>query len=172
MSLTQDIAILQKIPMLSEFTDDQLRLLAFSAESLDYRNGMTLFEEGDRADGGLAIASGDVSLQKRGSDGFEEVDLAMTGTLLGETAMLVETTRPCRAVAVGGVRVIRIRRALFKRMIQEYPDLARGLFEAHALRYRATATALAPIGERMAQLEKLSATHKLGGQKLRGTSES
>ncbi|MBD8877469.1 cyclic nucleotide-binding domain-containing protein [Roseibium polysiphoniae] len=163
MSLVQDIAILQKIPMLSDFADDQLRLLAFSAESLDYPNGMMLFDEGERADGGLVIAEGDVSLQKRGLNGFEEVDLAQTGTLLGETAMLVDATRPCRAVAIGHVRVIRIRRALFKRMIQEYPELARRLFEAHAARYKLTASALAPIGERMAELERLSVSRGLRG---------
>ena len=163
MSLSQDIAILQSIPMLADFADDQLRLLAFSAESMDYRNGMTLFDEGERADGGMVIAAGDVSLQKRGSDGFEEIDLAPAGTLLGETAMLIEATRPCRAVAVGGVRVIRIRRALFKRMIQEYPELAQRLFEAHAARYRATASALAPIGDRMEELERISTNHGLRG---------
>jgi CRP-like cAMP-binding protein len=165
MSLLQDIAILQRIPMLSDFADDQLRLLAFSAESLDYRNGMTLFDEGDRADGGLVIAEGEVSLQKRGPDGFEEVDMAAVGSLLGETAMLVDAKRPCRAVAVGGVRIIRIRRALFKRMIQEYPELARQLFETHAARYRLTANALAPIGERMAELEKIASDHRRRSEK-------
>lgn len=163
MSLSQDIAILQQIPMLSDFADDQLRLLAFSAESLDYRNGMVLFDEGERADGGLVIAAGEVSLQRRGPDGFDEVDLAQTGSLLGESALLTDTKRPCRAVAVGAVRVIRIRRALFKRMIQEYPELARRLLEAHAGRFRATASALAPIGDTMEQLEQMLAARELRG---------
>ncbi|SHM96069.1 Crp/Fnr family transcriptional regulator [Roseibium suaedae] len=163
MSLIQDIAILQQIPMLSDFADDQLRLLAFSAESLDYRNGMILFDEEERADGGLVIAAGEVSLQKRGPDGFDEVDLAPTGSLLGESALLADTKRPCRAVAIGAVRVIRIRRALFKRMIQEYPELARRLFEAHANRFRATATALAPLGDTFEQLEQMLAARELRG---------
>ncbi|MTI44066.1 Cyclic nucleotide-binding domain-containing protein [Roseibium hamelinense] len=163
MSLVQDIAILQKVPMLSDFSDDQLRLLAFSAEALDYRNGQILFDETERADGGMVIASGDVSLQKSKDGDFEEVDMAGPGTLLGETAMLVDARRPCRAVAVGGVRVIRIRRALFKRMIQEYPDLARRLFEQHANRYQTTVAALKPIGERMAELDNISASRALRG---------
>ena len=71
MSLAQDIEILKKIPMLSDFQDDQLRLLAFSAESMDYQSGHRLFDEGERADGGLVITSGTVSLQKKGKDGFE-----------------------------------------------------------------------------------------------------
>jgi len=156
MSLVQDIAILKNIPMLVDFQDDQLRLLAFSAESMDYTGGQTLFDEGERADGGLVVAEGEVSLQKRGEAGFEEIDTAGTGSLLGESAMLVETRRPCRAVARGDVRIIRIRRALFKRMIQEYPDLAKRLFDVQAQRYQTTVRALEPIGRKMAELEQIA----------------
>ncbi|NVK35252.1 MAG: cyclic nucleotide-binding domain-containing protein [Rhodobacteraceae bacterium] len=153
MSLVDDISTLQKIPMLSNFGDDQLRLLAFSAETLEFRDGMRLFDEGDRADGGLVIANGRVSMQQRVNDDYTEVDVAEEGTLLGETAMLVDTKRPCRAIAIDHVRVIRIRRALFKRMMQEYPELARGLFEQHAARYQRTANAIGPIGQRLQRME-------------------
>ncbi|MBG6201344.1 CRP-like cAMP-binding protein [Labrenzia sp. EL_13] len=161
MSLAQDIAILKQIPMLSDFQDDQLRLLAFSAESMDYHDGQRLFEEGERADGGLVITNGTVSLQKRGEDGFDEVERVGQGTLLGQTALLTESKRPCRADAVGTVSIIRIRRALFKRMIQEYPELAQRLFEQHSLKYRATIAALRPIGDKMVELEQLNAERRV-----------
>ncbi|ADZ68594.1 Crp/Fnr family transcriptional regulator [Polymorphum gilvum] len=164
MSLVQDIAILRRIPMLSDFSDDQLRLLAFSAESLDYRDGTVLFDAGERADGGIVVAEGLVSLQKAGPAGFVEIDQAGPGALLGETAMLVETRRPARAVCVGRVRAIRIRRALFKRMIQEFPELAQRLFEAHAARYQATAQALKPIGERLGDLDRFAVMAGLRGR--------
>ncbi|WP_422041184.1 Crp/Fnr family transcriptional regulator [Roseibium sp.] len=161
MSLAQDIAILRQIPMLSDFQDDQLRLLAFSAESMDYHDGQRLFEENERADGGLVITSGTVVLLKKKEDSFEEVDRVGAGTLIGQTALLTESRRPCRADAVGTVSIIRIRRALFKRMIQEYPELARRLFEQHSLKYRATIAALRPIGDKMAELEQLNAERRL-----------
>lgn len=167
MSLAQDITFLQKIPMLSDFADDQLRLLAFSAESVDYIDGQSLFSEGERADSGMLITDGEVSLQRRKDDKFEELERVGSGTLLGERAMLVESHRPCRAVAVGKVRVIRIRRALFKRMLAEFPELARRLFEEQAARFQSTAKSLAPIGDRMAELEQISASRG-----LRGTSDS
>jgi len=156
MSLVQDIAVLCQIPMLSDFDDDQLRLLAFSAESQEYADGDTLFDQGDRADGGIAIAEGRVSLQQKDNSDFKEIDEVGPGTLLGETAILVETRRPVRAVARGPVRTIRIRRALFKRMILEYPDLARKLFETHAARYVQTVSGLGPIGDRMAELNDIA----------------
>jgi CRP-like cAMP-binding protein len=161
MSLAQDIAILKQIPMLSDFQDDQLRLLAFSAESMDYQNGQRLFDQGERADGGLVITSGIVSLQTKNDEEFAEVDRVGEGTLLGETALLAESKRPCRAEAVEGVRVIRIRRALFKRMIQEYPELAQRLLEQHVSRYRHTVAALRPIGDKMAELEQLNAERRV-----------
>lgn len=160
MSLAQDIAILKKIPMLSDFQDDQLRLLAFSAESMDYGAGQCLFDQDERADGGLVITDGLVSLKTRSDDGFEEVDQAGPGTLLGESALLVETNRPCRAEAVDAVRIIRIRRALFKRMISEYPDLAQQLFDQRAARFRTTISRLGPIGDKMAELEQLNAERR------------
>ncbi len=157
MSLAQDIAILKQIPMLSDFQDDQLRLLAFSAESSDYLSGQRLFDQGERSDGGLVITSGTVSLQVKGEDGYQEVERAGEGTLLGETAMLVENIRTCRAEAVDDVRIIRIRRALFKRMIQEFPELARRLLEQHATNYQRTIAALRPIGDKMTELEQVNA---------------
>lgn len=161
MSLAQDIAILKQIPMLSEFQDDQLRLLAFSAESMEYSRGQRLFDQDDRADGGLVITGGTVSLQTRAADGFEEVDRVGQGTLLGETALLAENRRPCRAEALDGVRIIRIRRALFKRMIQEYPELARRLLEQRVSKFRHTVAALQPVGDKMAELEQINAERRV-----------
>lgn len=161
MSLAQDIAILKQIPMLSDFQDDQLRLLAFSAESMDYNRGQRLFDQGDRADGGLVITSGTVSLQTRNTDGFEEIERVGQGTLLGETALLAENKRPCRAEAVDGVRIIRIRRALFKRMIQEFPELAQRMLDQRANQFRQTVSALRPIGEKMAELEQINAERRV-----------
>ncbi|WP_269584981.1 Crp/Fnr family transcriptional regulator [Roseibium sp. Sym1] len=161
MSLAQDIAILKQIPMLSDFQDDQLRLLAFSAESMDYSSGQRLFDQGDRADGGLVITDGTVSLQTKGADGFEEIERVGQGTLLGETALLAENKRPCRAEAVDAVRIIRIRRALFKRMIQEYPELAQRLLDQRVSHFRYTVSALKPIGDKMAELEQLNAERRV-----------
>ncbi len=160
MSLAQDIAILKTIPMFSDFQDDQLRLLAFSAESMDYGAGQRLFDQDERADGGLVITDGQVSLKTRAAKGFEEVDKAGPGTLLGESALLVETKRPCRADAINPVRIIRIRRALFKRMISEYPELARRLFDQRAASFRETINRMQPIGNKMAELEQINAKRR------------
>ncbi|WP_208976912.1 cyclic nucleotide-binding domain-containing protein [Stappia sp. ES.058] len=147
--------LLRQVPLLSEFPEEQLRLLAFSAENVNYRDGEVLFIAGERADGGLVVATGAISLEGEGEGGSGEVlDTFGPGSLIGETALLVETRRPARAVASGATEVIRIRRALFKRMLQEFPDIARRLFEARAEAFRVTAGALSRVGAVLEQIER------------------
>ncbi len=155
MSLARDIELLRKVALLSDFPEDQLRLLAFSAENVSYRDGQVLFAEGERADCGYVIADGKV-LMERG-DPAEQIGEFGPGTLIGETALLIETRRPARAVAVGATEAIRIRRALFKRMLEEFPEIAGRMFEGHAARFQATAHALARIGNRLEQIEEEAA---------------
>ena len=99
MSLARDMELLRQVPLLSEFPDEQLRLLAFSAENVTYRDGEILFSAGERADAGLVVASGAITLELE--DGSAKPVTFGPGSLVGETALLVETRRPARAVASG-----------------------------------------------------------------------
>jgi CRP-like cAMP-binding protein len=108
-----------------------------------------------RADAGLVVASGAVMLES--DDGAARTMTFGPGSLVGETALLVETRRPARAVASGPTDVIRIRRALFKRMLQEFPDIARRLFDLRAAEFRKTVGALARVGTVLEQVDRESA---------------
>lgn len=153
MSLARDMNLLRQVPLLADFPDDQLRLLAFSAENIQYRDGEILFTEGERADGGFIVATGEVALESN-SEKRKILGTFGPGTLIGENALLIETRRPARAVAVGPTEVIRIRRALFKRMLQEFPDIAAALFQSHASRFQQTAKALSRVGNVLEQIER------------------
>jgi CRP-like cAMP-binding protein len=76
-ALSDDIALLSKVPLFAGLADDKLRLMAFGA-----------------------------------------------GTLLSELAMISAVERKYTAVAVEDSEVIRINRPLFRRMLEEYPDVA------------------------------------------------
>ncbi|MBA5778607.1 cyclic nucleotide-binding domain-containing protein [Stappia sp. F7233] len=153
MSLARDMNLLRQVPLLSDFPDDQLRLLAFSAENQTFRDGEVLFTEGERADGGFVVASGEVAME-RGGETREAMGTFGPGTLIGETALLVETRRPARAVAVGQTEVIRIRRALFKRMLQEFPEIASALFESRASNFRQMTRSLSRVGNVLEQIDR------------------
>lgn len=129
MSLESDIAVLAQVPLLSELSGDQLRLLAFGAEHRRLRAGEILFREGARADAGFVVALGTLGLVA-GRPGHEkDVARAGPGMLLGEIALLTDTRRPATAKAETDCDVIRITRTLFRRMLEEYPEIAFALHQ-------------------------------------------
>lgn len=124
MSLESDIAVLRQVPLFADLTADQLRLLAFGAEHRRLKSGETLFRVAARADEGFVIVSGEITL-KAGPPGAEVPVAGFgPGALLGELALITETRRAATALADGSCDLIRIPRTLFRRMLEEYPDLA------------------------------------------------
>ncbi|BBE73436.1 cyclic nucleotide-binding domain-containing protein [Oharaeibacter diazotrophicus] len=152
MSLESDVRLLQRVPMLSEFTEDKLRLLAFSAENRSYRSGQRLFSAGDRADSGFVVVSGEVAIHPAGRDDVVIETVGEAG-LIGELSMIVEGERATTAVAVGDVAVIQIRRPLFRRMLDEYPEVAERLRGRVAERLVRTTGELGAVKRRLDAIE-------------------
>lgn len=152
MSLESDVRLMSRVPILSEFSEDKLRLLAFSAENRVYRDGQRLFSAGDRADSGFVLASGQVALFATG-DGVEPVEVYGEGTLLGGLSMIVDGERNFTAIALGEVAAIQIRRPLFRRMLDEYPDIAQRLHAQFAAELAATTRALLGVKSRFDDLD-------------------
>ena len=132
MTIEDDIAYLERIPLLRRLGTGALRILAIGVESYDLQPGQILFAAGDSADGAFIIQRGSVSLKPERS-GEPEV-IAGPGTLLGESALLAETRRPATATARESTTVMRISRSMFLRMLEGYPDAAHRLREMMALR--------------------------------------
>lgn len=125
MSLNDDIALLSVVPLFADIDDDKLRLIAFGAERRRLNKGQQLFREGAPADCAFAIASGSFSLTRSQVDGgVEIVDTVGRGTLLSELAMISFVERKFTATAEEDSEVIRINRPLFRRMLEEYPEVA------------------------------------------------
>jgi CRP-like cAMP-binding protein len=151
MSLETDIKLLGTVPMLSDFTEDKLRLLAFSAESRDFRDGQRLYSAGDRADCAHIVSSGEVALFPPGdTDAASEV--VRRGALLGGLALIVDGERTTTAVARGRVETILIRRPLFRRMLDEFPEIAAGLHRRLSADLRDTTSRLMTVRERLDRL--------------------
>jgi CRP-like cAMP-binding protein len=125
LSLNDDIALLSLVPLFADIDDDKLRLIAFGAERRRLNRGQQLFREGAPADCAFAIASGSFSLTRSQVDGgVEVVDTVRRGTLLSELAMISFVERKFTATAEEDSEVIRINRPLFRRMLEEYPEVA------------------------------------------------
>ena len=127
MGIEDDISALERVPTFSVLGRDALRILAIGAENRDLHVGEVQFAAGDAADAGYLIQDGSIALKEGPADSRGEAVIARRGTLLGEFALLKETTRPVTAVAAEPARVLRIARTLFLKMLEGYPDAAERL---------------------------------------------
>src|SRR5580704_2684810 len=117
MTIEDDIAFLERIPIFRRLGSGALRIVAIGAESYSVQSGQVLFTVGEAAE-----------------RGNEAEIIAGPGTLLGETALIAETKRPATARAREDSIVLRISRSMFLRMLEGYPDAAQRLRDLLASR--------------------------------------
>jgi CRP-like cAMP-binding protein len=127
MTIEDDIAFLERVPVLRRLGAPALRILAIGCESYAVDAGQVLFAAGDPADCAYVIQRGSLNLRPEWPRDGEVI--AEPGTLLGESALLAETQRPATATARENSIVLRISRAMFLKMLESYPDAAQRLRE-------------------------------------------
>lgn len=124
MAIEDDIRALKQVSLFQAFTTEQLRLIAFGTEHLTLNKGRELFRAGDAAECGFVVLSGSINLVEDDKTNRRVLQTISQGALIGELALITETTRPCGAVAAENSEVIRINRSLMRRVLGEYPELA------------------------------------------------
>jgi CRP-like cAMP-binding protein len=130
MALDDDILFLRRIPTFRVLGPDALRVLAISTERMHLRLGDTLFEEGEPADGAFVVIAGAVRLKRAKDRPLDEPQIVRSGTLIGETSLLIETDRAATAIALEPSTLYRITRVVFLRMLEsdvEAADALRGM---------------------------------------------
>ncbi|KAB0540923.1 cyclic nucleotide-binding domain-containing protein [Pseudochrobactrum algeriensis] len=128
MALDDDIQFLSTIGLFEAFSAQHLRLLAFGAERMVLRTGRELFHEGQSADCAYIVVSGSITLFHEGKQGRVNLRSISTGSVLGEMALIAQTSRLTGAVADTETEVIRLSRSIFHRILEEYPELAASLY--------------------------------------------
>ena len=124
---------LANAPLFGEFGEEQLRLIAFGARRREFRAGDVLFREGRTAEGASIVAAGRVSVETEAG----ERGTAGVYALLDETALLARRAHGYTATAETDGAIIVVDRPLFRRMIEEFPQIAERT-EARILRRLAT----------------------------------
>ncbi|WP_309392270.1 cyclic nucleotide-binding domain-containing protein [Chelatococcus sambhunathii] len=130
--------------MLDQLGRDAQRLIAFSAERVRLAKGDVLFREGDRADSAYVVAAGAVTLSRKGAE-----KRVGRGALIGELALIDDVLRPATATAAEPTELLKIARGLFRRLFDEYPDLARSLHGRLAARVQANIDELKSLEARL-----------------------
>ena len=127
MALDDDIRILSGVRLFEGFTQDQLRLLAFGAETTRLQQDRKLYREDDDADSAYVVVKGRISLYREAGGERVEVGTVGPGAMLGELALIAETRRLTSAAAETDAEVLRLNRAMFRRILEEYPETAEAL---------------------------------------------
>ena len=125
MALKDDIALFTQLSIFEGLSEEHLRLLAFGAERRRLEKGHVLFRQGAAADSAFVITAGKLRLTMHSASGSERVlGEAGAGSMLTEIAMIADAERHFTATATEESEVIRISRMLFRRMLEEYPEVA------------------------------------------------
>ncbi len=122
MSLDSDIALLARVKLFAGFEPDHLRLLAFGAEARMLAQGTRVYRQDMPSDGGYVIVRGNIDLVSGRNDTL--VSHNGPAALIGEMALISETLHAATAIATEHTEVLKIPRPLFRRMLNEYPQLA------------------------------------------------
>ena len=123
MALTDDIRLLSQLPLFHGMGEEPLRLIAFGADRRHVAPGQTLFREKSPAECAYVVTQGSFKLSTVDAAGQSNIEATVqAGTMLSELALVTLVERKYTAVALEDSNVIRITRALFHRLIEEYPD--------------------------------------------------
>ncbi len=130
MALDTDIEILRSIPLFAALSLDALRLLVFSSEKSLVANDEAICGNAP-LDGALVVMSGKAKVAAPKGSLRPALEYA-SPLLLGATSLVVADAQVPRVTAAGQVALMRIPRALFRRILDEYPDDALKLHDALA----------------------------------------
>ncbi|MGI6856093.1 cyclic nucleotide-binding domain-containing protein [Mesorhizobium sp. 1B3] len=130
MALDDDVRILSGVGLFDGLTQEQLRLLAFGAENMRIPAGRILYREGDQADSAFIVVSGRIELFRE-IEGGERISVGTAGpdTILGELALIADSNRLTDAVVADDSELLRLSRSLFRRILEEFPEVAVTLYE-------------------------------------------
>lgn len=124
MALDDDIRILSGVKLFADFTQEQLRLLAFGAETTNLQADRKLYREADEADCAYIIVRGHIILCHEEDPDRRPISIAGPTEILDEMALITDTRRLTSAYAREEAQVLRLNRSMFRRILEEYPEVA------------------------------------------------
>lgn len=146
MALDDDIRLFTQIPVFQLLEPDALRLLAFSAETKLLRAGDVLCAAPAQLEGGYLIVKGSLAVFERRDAIGEPAKIVQAPGLVGELAMVAATESAGSIIAREPTTLLRVSRAVFHRILSEYPRSADAVRRMVSERLSALSSQLAPLG--------------------------
>lgn len=123
MAIVNDIEMLGRVPLFSGLTDEQLKIIAFSAEHVSYEKGQFLYRKGDKATATFVIMSGNAEIVSSSENKNATNIPVMPGSFAGETSMLTDSPRRASLRAADDVTALKISRNLLVRLAEDFPEI-------------------------------------------------
>ena len=149
-----DVDILRGVPFFAGFSEEHLKLIAFSAESRSLPDKLLLYDEGQLLHSAYVIMSGTLrgEHKSKSTDKVAKREIG-AGVILGERALILDT-RAAESVRVETrTRVLQVRKLMFRKLLQDYPEIAkilRSRLTRHVLQVSAE---FQQVGERLKAIE-------------------
>lgn len=140
--------LLIKLELFQGLKPQQLSNIARHADRIQFKPGDKIISEGEAGDTAYLIVDGTVS-RVAGPGADESIELG-TGTLVGEMAMLVETTYSSTIVCRRPVRALKITRRMLLEQMKGDPELAEQILDRLAARLSRLAEELRKIDRTLA----------------------
>ena len=120
--------------------------LAKEMETVEYRKGETLFNEGEPGDSLYIVLSGKLKLGRRAADGRQNLVSVMgPSDMVGELSLFDPGPRTATATALTDVRLAKLRKQALRPWLNNRPEIAEQLLRVLARRLRRTNDALADL---------------------------
>jgi len=142
MSINLAVDTMRETTLFRNVDDKRLKVVAMMGETLSYRDGECIFEQGDEGDAAYIVIEGSVDVMV-GTDGSATpVTTLGRAEIFGEIAVLCDLPRTTGIQAHGDVTVLRLSRRDLLNLMQEFPDIALQMIQILGQRLEATTKAL------------------------------
>jgi CRP-like cAMP-binding protein len=153
MMLKDEVQTLRQVPLFSRVAPAKLKLLAFTSDRVSYRPGETLFHQGDPGDAAYVILAGKADVLNESPSGQIKVAELDYNTIVGEIAIICNTSRTATVKAAMPLEALRIRKDDFLKLLVDYPEMTIEIMRVLADRLSKTTTELA---EARAHVERVN----------------
>jgi len=131
------IQLLSKIPLFTGLSSQHLEALADITVEQEFKQGQTIFSEGEEAAGFYILISGRIKIFKLSSEGKEQIlHIFGPGEIFGEVPMFEGRYFPANAETLGKSLLFFFSRKSFIEIIKREPSLAMNMIAALSRRLR------------------------------------
>jgi CRP-like cAMP-binding protein len=148
MMLKDEVQTLRQVPLFSRVAPAKLKLLAFTSDRVSYKAGDTLFHQGDPGDAAYVILAGKADILTESPNGQIKVAELDYNSIVGEIAIICNTSRSATVKAAIPLEALRIRKDDFLKLLVDYPEMTIEIMRVLADRLSRTTNELAEARSR------------------------